>query len=280
MRNKREYHWQDGKMLRLGDNTVVMGILNGTPDSFSDGGKYNTVIGATAHLKEMIASGAGIVDIGFESTRPGHVQISEEEEVERMKEILPALVAESTVPLSIDTYRAKPAAYALSQGVHILNDIWGLQYDSEMADVAKEYDVPICVMHNQKEVVYADIIDDMKAFFDKSLAIAAKAGISSDKIWLDPGLGFAKDYKENVEVLRRLPELTALSYPILLGPSRKRFIGTILYGVPFTERDEGTVATCVAGALMGISIVRVHNVAMTKRALAVSDTIWGNVDKE
>ena len=117
MRNKREYHWQDGKVLRLGDNTVVMGILNGTPDSFSDGGKYNTVIGATAHLKEMIASGAGIVDIGFESTRPGHVQISEEEEVERMKEILPALVAESTVPLSIDTYRAKPAAYALSQGI-------------------------------------------------------------------------------------------------------------------------------------------------------------------
>ncbi len=277
MHDKRTYHWRDGKTLQLGEKTIVMGILNGTPDSFSDGGKYNTIEGARQHLQEVIAAGADIVDVGFESTRPGHTQISEEEEIERMKALLPMLVEESTVPLSIDTYRAKPAAYALSQGVHILNDIWGLQYDPDMAAVAKEYDVPICVMHNQQEIAYTDIMEDMKRFFDTSFEISDRAGISRDKIWLDPGLGFGKAYAEDVEVLRRLKELTTLPYPVLVGPSRKRFIGALLNGLPFTERDEGTASVCVTSASMGVSIVRVHNVEATARALAVYDGIWGNL---
>ena len=269
----RKYNWQDGKQLELKDRTLIMGILNGTPDSFSDGGRYNTSDTAVAHAKLMIEQGADILDVGVESTRPGHTQISEAEELERMKEVLLPVLECSTVPVSVDTYRAETADFALSQGAHILNDIWGLKYDKDMAAVAAKYDVPVIIMHNQNSTDYDDIIDDMKAFFFSSVDLALKEGVKPQNIWLDPGIGFGKDYAQNVEVIQRLGEITVYEYPVLLSPSRKRFIGTILNDIPADQRDEGTVATCITGMIQGVDMVRVHNVEMHKRAITVADVL-------
>ena len=269
----RKYNWQDGKQLELKDRTLIMGILNGTPDSFSDGGRYNTSDTAVAHAKEMIAQGADIIDVGVESTRPGHTQISVAEEIERMKDILLPVLDVSTVPVSVDTYRAETADFALSHRAHILNDIWGLKYDKDMASVAAKYDVPVIIMHNQNTTDYDDIIDDMKAFFFSSVDLALKEGVKPQNIWLDPGIGFGKDYVQNVEVIQRLGEITVYEYPVLLAPSRKRFIGTILNELPPEERDEGTVATCITGMIQGVDMVRVHNVGMHKRAITVADVL-------
>ena len=269
----RKYNWQDGKQLELKDRTLIMGILNGTPDSFSDGGRYNTSDAAVAHAKEMIEQGADIIDVGVESTRPGHTQISVAEEIERMKDILLPVLEVSTIPVSVDTYRAETADFALSHGAHILNDIWGLKYDKNMAVVAAKYDVPVIIMHNQNTTDYDDIIDDMKAFFFSSVDLALKEGVKPQNIWLDPGIGFGKDYAQNVEVIQRLGEITVYEYPVLLAPSRKRFIGTILNELPAEERDEGTVATCITGMIQGVDMVRVHNVEMHKRAITVADVL-------
>lgn len=269
----RKYNWQDGKQLELKDRTLIMGILNGTPDSFSDGGRYNTSDTAVAHAKQMIEHGADIIDVGVESTRPGHTQISVADEIERMKEILLPVLEVSTVPVSVDTYRAETAEFALSHGAHILNDIWGLKYDKNMAAVAAKYDVPVIIMHNQNHTNYDDIIDDMKAFFFSSVDLALKEGVKPQNIWLDPGIGFGKDYAQNVEVIQRLGEITVYEYPVLLAPSRKRFIGTILNELPAEERDEGTVATCITGMIQGVDMVRVHNVEMHKRAITVADVL-------
>ena len=269
----RKYNWQDGKQLELKDRTLIMGILNGTPDSFSDGGRYNTSDTAVAHAKLMIEQGADILDVGVESTRPRHTQISEAEELERMKEVLLPVLECSTVPVSVDTYRAETADFALSQGAHILNDIWGLKYDKDMAAVAAKYDVPVIIMHNQNSTDYDDIIDDMKAFFFSSVDLALKEGVKPQNIWLDPGIGFGKDYAQNVEVIQRLGEITVYEYPVLLAPSRKRFIGTILNDIPADQRDEGTVATCITGMIQGVDMGRVHNVEMHKRAITVADVL-------
>ncbi len=271
----RKYNWQDGKQLELKDRTLIMGILNGTPDSFSDGGRYNTSDAAVAHAKQMIEHGADIIDVGVESTRPGHTQISVADEIERMKEILLPVLEVSTVPVSVDTYRAETADFALSHGAHILNDIWGLKYDKDMAAVAAKYDVPVIIMHNQNHTNYDDIIDDMKAFFFSSVDLALKEGVKPQNIWLDPGIGigFGKDYAQNVEVIQRLGEITVYEYPVLLAPSRKGFIGTILNELPAEERDEGTVATCITGMIQGVDMVRVHNVEMHKRAITVADVL-------
>lgn len=273
MFKRRSYKWSDGKQLQLDDSTLIMGILNGTPDSFSDGGRYNTTEAAVAHAKEMIAQGADVIDVGVESTRPGHTQISVDEEIERMKAILEPVLDISTVPVSIDTYRAKSAEYALSKGAHILNDIWGLRYDRDMAAVAAQYNVPVIIMHNQNDTNYGDIIEDMKAFFFASVDIALKEGIKPQNIWLDPGIGFGKTGAQNIEVLQRLGEITAYEYPVLLAPSRKRFIGTILNDIPADQRDEGTVAACITGIIQGVDMVRVHNVDMHKKALTVADVL-------
>lgn len=269
----RKYNWQDGKQLELKDRTLIMGILNGTPDSFSDGGRYNTSDTAVAHAKAMIEQGADIIDVGVESTRPGHTQISVAEEIERMKDILLPVLDVCTIPVSVDTYRAETADFALSHGAHILNDIWGLKYDKDMAAVAAKYDVPIIIMHNQNTTDYDDIIDDMKAFFFSSVDLALKEGVKPQNIWLDPGIGFGKDYAQNVEVIQRLGEITVYEYPVLLAPSRKRFIGTILNELPADQRDEGTVATCITGMIQGVDMVRVHNVEMHKRAITVADVL-------
>lgn len=271
----RKYNWQDGKQLELKDRTLIMGILNGTPDSFSDGGRYNTSDTAVVHAKEMIAQGADIIDVGVESTRLGHTQISVADEIERMKEILLPVLEVSTVPVSVDTYRAETADFALSHGAHILNDIWGLKYDKDMAAVAAKYDVPVIIMHNQNGTDYDDIIDDMKAFFFSSVDLALKEGVKPQNIWLDPGIGigFGKDYAQNVEVIQRLGEITVYEYPVLLAPSRKGFIGTILNDIPADQRDEGTVAACITGMIQGVDMVRVHNVEMHKRAITVADVL-------
>lgn len=273
MFKRRSYKWSDGKQLQLDDSTLIMGILNGTPDSLSDGGRYNTTEAAVAHAKEMIAQGADVIDVGVESTRPGHTQISVDEEIERMKAILEPVLDVSTVPVSIDTYRAKSAEYALSKGAHILNDIWGLRYDRDMAAVAAQYNVPVIIMHNQNDTNYGDIIEDMKAFFFASVDIALKEGIKPQNIWLDPGIGFGKTGAQNIEVLQRLGEITAYEYPVLLAPSRKGFIGTILNDIPADQRDEGTVAICITGIIQGVDMVRVHNVDMHKKALTVADVL-------
>lgn len=271
----RHYHWKDGKSLTVGKRTLVMGVLNYTPDSFSDGGKWNNVDVALKHMEELVADGADIIDIGAESSRPGFTPISAAEEIARLETILPRLVAACPVPISVDTYKAETAEYAMSTGAHIMNDIWGLQYAPEpgkMAAVAAKYGVPVVVMHNQEGTEYDDIIEDMKRFFIRSAIIADQAGMSQDQIITDPGIGFGKDFDQNVYVMKHLQELTALPYPMLLGTSRKGFIGKIL-DLPVTERMEGTGTTCVAGVLAGCTIVRVHDVKPIVRMCKMADAL-------
>lgn len=271
----RHYHWKDGKSLTVGERTLVMGVLNYTPDSFSDGGKWNNADVALKHMEEMVADGADIIDIGAESSRPGFTPISAAEEIARLETILPRLVAACPVPISVDTYKAETAEYAMSMGAHIMNDIWGLQYAPEpgkMAAVAAKYGVPVVVMHNQEGTEYDDIIEDMKRFFIRSAIIADQAGMSQNQIITDPGIGFGKDFDQNVYVMKHLQELTALPYPMLLGTSRKGFIGKIL-DLPVTERMEGTGTTCVAGVLAGCTIVRVHDVKPIVRMCKMADAL-------
>ncbi|WP_314025350.1 dihydropteroate synthase [Dialister invisus] len=252
-----------------------MGILNVTPDSFSDGGRWNTAEKAQSHTREMTDAGADIIDVGAESTRPGGQPLTAEEEIERMKIFLPVVLGESRVPVSVDTYHWKTADYALHAGAHMMNDIWGLQYDhGEMAEVAGCHQVPVIVMHNKADTNYnGDVIEEMKIFFDKSLDIALQAGVKEENIILDPGIGFGKDGNQNMEVLRRLDELVrAFPCPWLLGVSRKRFIGAIL-DLPAGERDEGTGAAGLWGIHKGCSILRVHNVSMAVRMAKVWDAL-------
>lgn len=272
---ERAYTWCDGKRLEVAAKTLIMGILNVTPDSFSDGGRWNTAEKAQSHTREMTDAGADIIDVGAESTRPGGQPLTAEEEIERMKIFLPVVLRESRVPVSVDTYHWKTADYALHAGAHMMNDIWGLQYDhGEMAEVAGCHQVPVIVMHNKADTNYnGDVIEEMKIFFDKSLDIALQAGVKEENIILDPGIGFGKDGNQNMEVLRRLDELVrAFPCPWLLGVSRKRFIGAIL-DLPAGERDEGTGAAGLWGINKGCSILRVHNVSMAVRMAKVWDAL-------
>ena len=272
---ERAYTWCDGKRLEVTAKTLIMGILNVTPDSFSDGGRWNTAEKAQSHTREMTDAGADIIDLGAESTRPGGQPLTAEEEIERMKIFLPVVLGESSVPVSVDTYHWKTADYALHAGAHMMNDIWGLQYDhGEMAEVAGCHQVPVIVMHNKADTNYnGDVIEEMKIFFDKSLDIALQAGVKEENIILDPGIGFGKDGNQNMEVLRRLDELVrAFPCPWLLGVSRKRFIGAIL-DLPAGERDEGTGAAGLWGINKGCSILRVHNVSMAVRMAKVWDAL-------
>ena len=264
-----------GKEILLGERTLVMGILNVTPDSFSDGGKYNNIDAALAQAKKLIAEGADIIDVGGESTRPGHTQISSEEEIKRVVPVIEKLSRELDIVISIDTYKYDVAEEAIKAGAHIINDIWGLQYDNgEMAELVKKYDVPIIVMHNQTDEIYKkDIMLTLREFFEKTYKISDKYEIDRNKIILDPGLGFGKNVEQNIEVLSRLNELKDMG-PILLGASKKRFIGKLLNDLPFDERVEGTVATTVIGIEKGVDIVRVHNVLENKRACLVADGVY------
>lgn len=263
------------KELILGERTLVMGILNITPDSFSDGGKYNNIEAALKQAEKLIDDGADIIDIGGESTRPGHIQISSEEEITRIVPVIERIKKELNPIISIDTYKYDVAEAAIKAGADIVNDIWGLQYDNgEMAEIVKKYDVPLIAMHNQNDEIYReDIMDSLKKFFDKTYEIAKKYGIDKEKIILDPGLGFGKNVEQNIELMSKL-EILCANAPVLLGASKKRFIGKLLNDLPFNERVEGTVATTVIGIQKGVSIVRVHNVLENKRACMVADGIY------
>ncbi|MEJ6458544.1 dihydropteroate synthase [Fusobacterium polymorphum] len=263
------------KEIILGERTLVMGILNVTPDSFSDGGKYNNLDSAMKQAEKLISEGADIIDVGGESTRPGHVQITSEEEISRVVPIIEKISKNLNTIISIDTYKYDVAEEAIKAGANIINDIWGLQYDKgEMAELVKKSNLPIIVMHNQNDEIYSkDIMLSLREFFEKTYKIADKYGIDRDKIILDPGLGFGKNAEQNIEVLSRLNELKDMG-SILLGASKKRFIGKLLNDLPFDERVEGTVATTVIGIEKGVDIVRVHNVLENKRACLVADGIY------
>ena len=278
---QRTYRFRDGKKLILGGRTLVMGILNVTPDSFSDGGKWNTRDRALRHMEEMVHDGADIIDIGAESSRPGFVPMGAAEETERLIPFLESVLAECPVPVSVDTFKAETARAALSAGAHLLNDIWGLQYaeePEEMARVAAEVDVPVVVMHNQNGTVYnGDIITAMRTFFSRSLAIADAAGLARENIILDPGIGFGKTAEQNLQVIKRMDELVSYEgadYPVLLGASRKSFIGAAL-GLPVEERMEATGAACVLGIARGACIMRVHDVKPIVRMCRMADAILG-----
>lgn len=259
--------------ITLGERTYVMGILNATPDSFSDGGRFNEVEAGVSHAKTMVAEGADIIDVGGESTRPGAAEVTLDDELDRVVPLIKAIRENVDVPISIDTYKAKVAEAALAAGANIVNDVWGLQREPEIAKVAAKAGAPVIAMHNQKGHEYdEDIIASMIKFFEKSIKIALDAGVPKEHIILDPGIGFGKTPEQNVIVMGRLQELHVLGYPILLGTSRKSMIGKIL-DLPSEERVEGTVATNVLGVLAGMEIVRVHDVKENLRAVKVADAI-------
>lgn len=257
----------------LGKRTYIMGIVNVTPDSFSDGGRFTKVDKAVEHGLELIGQGADIIDIGGESTRPGSQEVGKEEELLRILPVVEKLNELTPIPVSVDTYKAEVAERCLEAGASVINDIWGLQREPEIARVAAHFGAPVVVMHNQQGSVYSqDIMTSMIEFFEKSLEIAFKAGISQDGIILDPGIGFGKTVEQNIAVLGRLSELKVLGYPILLGTSRKSTIGRIL-DLPPEQRVEGTLATTVLGIQQGVDIIRVHDVIQNRRAALVADAI-------
>ncbi|GAB7387186.1 dihydropteroate synthase [Bacillaceae bacterium] len=261
------------KCLVIGERTLIMGILNVTPDSFSDGGKYNDVERAVAHAQKMVAEGADIIDIGGESTRPGARLVPASEELARVLPVIEAVKEAVDVPLSIDTYKADVAERALEAGVHIINDVWGGKADPRMVEVAAKWNVPIILMHNREEANYGgDLLEEMIRDLQESVDLAVNAGVRREMIILDPGIGFGKTYEHNLEVMRRLGEIVALGYPVLLGTSRKSLIGKTL-GLPVEERVEGTAATVALGIAQGCEIVRVHDVKEMARVARMTDAI-------
>lgn len=274
MKSTRTYHWTD-RELEVGRRTLVMGIVNVTPDSFSDGGCFRQAEAAVRHAHQLIADGADILDIGGESTRPyGNNQpVSVQEEMERVLPVLERLLQEVAVPISLDTYKPETAEAALKLGVHMINDVWGLQKDPAMAAIIAKYQVPVIVMHNQAQPGYQDLLAEVSAFLLKSIQIAGQAGIDKKNIIVDPGIGFGKTRTDNLRLIRHLEQLKTLECPILLGTSRKAFIGTTLGGLLPAERVEGTAATVAVGIANGADIVRVHDVKEMARVARMTDAL-------
>ena len=261
-------------MFDYGKRTYIMGILNVTPDSFSDGGDFSNIDIAVNHAKEMINEGADIIDLGGESTRPGHSYVDADEEKRRILPVIKRLKEEINVPISVDTYKSDVAQEALELGVEMINDIWGLTKDSNMANIVAKYDAYICIMHNQDGTEYnKDIMESIKEFLQDSIDLALKSGIKKEKIVLDPGIGFGKTFEQNLEVLKRLDEIKTFGYPVLLGTSRKSVIGNVLNVEP-KQRLEGTIATTVLGIRDGVDIVRVHDVKENLKAAKMADAIY------
>lgn len=252
--------------------THIMGILNVTPDSFSDGGKYNNTDNAIRYAHHMITDGADIIDIGGESTRPGYTQISDEEEIERVCTVIEKIKNNFDIPVSIDTYKPYVAQQAIKSGADLINDIWGLKYDYKMADMAAKYKKPVCIMHNRKNPVYKDFINDVISDLDESIRLALNAGLTKDMIMVDPGVGFAKSYEQNIIITNNLEKLHALDVPLLLGTSRKSMIGITL-DLPVEERLEGTLATTVFAVLKDCLFVRVHDIKENKRIITMSEKL-------
>ena len=255
-------------------HTYVMGILNVTPDSFSDGGRWNELDRALFHVEAMAEEGADLVDIGGESTRPGYAAISQEEEIERVAPVIEAVRSRFDLPVSLDTYKAAVAMAGIEAGADLINDIWGLKHDAEMAKVIAASGLPCCLMHNRAKADYADLMQEVASDLAQSLQIAARAGIAEDKIILDPGVGFGKTYGQNLEVLYSLEKLKALGCPVLLGASRKSVVGLTL-DLPVGQRLEGTLVTTVFAVLKGCSFVRVHDVKENVRAIRMTEAILG-----
>lgn len=256
----------------LKNHIYIMGILNVTPDSFSDGGKYSRIDQALLRVEKMVKEGMDILDIGGESTRPGYTLLSEEEEQERILPIVEAVKKQFDVPVSLDTYKSKVAEAGIQAGADLINDIWGLKYDENMAGVIAKAGIPCCLMHNRKEADYQSLMEDMIEDLEKTLSIAEDAGIERNKIILDPGIGFGKTYEQNLAVLHHLEKLSGLGCPMLLGTSRKSVIGLTL-DLPVTERVEGTIATTVLGVMKGCSFVRVHDIKENLRAVRMTEAI-------
>ena len=270
---RRRYEWPGGVELELGSRTLIMGILNATPDSFSDGGEHSAGEAAVEHARLMALEGADLIDVGGESTRPGFTPVPLEEEITRVVPLIHSLRRELPhMPLSIDTYKPETARAALQAGAHIINDIWGLRHDPEMAEVAAEFGCPVIISHNRAEPVYGDLVPDVVDDLRISVDIACRAGVLPENIWLDPGIGFAKTYEDNLLLMSRLSDITTLGYPVLLGTSRKRFIRDTL-GLPIDRLIEGTAATAALGIAQGCQVVRVHDVAAIKRTAQMMDAM-------
>lgn len=255
------------------DKTYVCGILNVTPDSFSDGGKFNKLDAALYHAEEMIEEGAMLIDIGGESTRPGYTMISYEEEIERVVPVIEALKSRFDVPLSLDTYKSKVAKAGIESGIDLINDIWGLKYDKAMAKVVADSGLPICIMHNRDNTDYTDFMTDVVSDLKESVDMAITAGIERDKLILDPGVGFAKNLEQNIIVMKELERLNCFKLPILLGTSRKSVIGLTL-DLPKDERVEGTLVTTVLAVIKGCMFVRVHDVKENIRTIKMAEALF------
>jgi dihydropteroate synthase len=259
--------------LTLGESTLIMGILNVTPDSFSDGGQYTLIDQAVEHALQMMQDGADLIDIGGESTRPGHDPVSAEQELERIIPIIEALHREAPhIPLSIDTYKAEVARQALQAGAHIINDVWGGQADPLMLQVAASAKCPIILMHNRHHMDYTDLVTDVQSDLQFCIDQALQAGVQAEYIILDPGIGFAKTGQHNLQLMTQLDQLSSLGYPLLLGTSRKTFIRNVL-DLPAHDVVEGTTATTAFGIAQGCQIIRVHDVKQNKRIAIMCDAM-------
>ncbi|OAB42707.1 dihydropteroate synthase [Paenibacillus glacialis] len=259
--------------LKLGQSTLIMGILNVTPDSFSDGGQYTNTELAVQHALQMVEDGADLIDIGGESTRPGSVEVGLEDELARVIPVIEAIHRVAPhIPISVDTYKAEVARQAVHAGAHIINDIWRGIGDPQMLSTAAELSVPIILMHNRHDRNYTNLIPDMIQDLKESINLALQAGVKADNIILDPGIGFAKDYVENMRVMVELDVLAQLGYPVLLATSRKKFIRTAL-DLPVDDVIEGTAATVAFGIAQGCQIVRVHDVSSIQRTVQMCDAM-------
>lgn len=257
----------------LGSRLFIMGILNVTPDSFSDGGRYNTVEAALSHGEKLVKEGADIIDIGGESTRPGHQPVASGEEIERIIPVIRALKKSFDVPISVDTYKSQVAEEAVKAGADMINDVWGFRYDGKMADVAGKYQIPVCLMHNRQEPAYHyDILEEVFKDLKESVRLGQQAGVLTSQMILDPGIGFGKTYEMNLYLLNHLKDFKELGFPLLLGTSRKSVIGKTLL-LPEEEREEGTLATTLQACMCGWDFVRVHDVEKNKRAITMAEAI-------
>ena len=260
------------RMFDVDNDCYIMGILNVTPDSFSDGGKWTDIEKAKRHTADMIREGAAIIDVGGESTRPGHVQISIQEEIDRVVPVIEMVKKDFDIPVSIDSYKGPVVEAALKAGADLVNDIWGLKYDRKVADLIAQYQVPCCLMHNRERAEYNNFLDDMCQDMRDSLAIAKEAGIADSQIILDPGVGFGKTFEHNLTAIWHLERLVELGYPVLLATSRKSVIGNAL-DLPTDERVEGTLVTTVMGVEKGAAFIRVHDVKENLRAIRMTQAI-------
>lgn len=260
------------KVFDTENHTYVMGILNVTPDSFSDGGSFHQIDMALAHAEQMILEGVDIIDIGGESTRPGYTQITVEEEIARVVPVIEAIKQRFDVPVSLDTYKSAVAKAGIAAGADLINDIWGLKYDDKMAEVIANSGVACCLMHNRDNTEYKDFIKDTIAELSDSVSIAKRAGIMDDRIILDPGVGFGKTYEHNLMVLNQLEVYHTLGYPVLLGASKKSVIGLTL-NVPTAERGAATIATTALAVMKGCGFVRVHDVKENVHAVKMMEKI-------